>query len=61
MWIQAPDNWRSIAPVKDDAPDDFDEPIDFNDNGSANVSESIGNYLVQTYDQISEYDNEDDN
>lgn len=37
----------------------MDEPVDFNENGTANVPESVGESLVENYDQIETYNKED--
>lgn len=55
MWIKAPERWKAVSPVYDDAPGEF-EYVEFNESGSANVAESVGEYLINKYDEINEYE-----
>ena len=56
MWIKYPENHTQVdLSVLDDAPSD--ETIELNDNGSANVSKTVGEYLLSdAYDgTVSKY------
>lgn len=60
MWIKYPDNHTQVdLSVLDDAPSD--ETIELNENGSANVSKEVGEYLLSdAYDgNVTEYETED--
>jgi len=39
----------------------MDEPVSFNDNGTAQVSEDVGEQLIERLDDIERYDKETDN
>lgn len=59
VWIQAPKNYERIAPVKENTPKEFTDPVEFNDNSTANVPAVVAEYLVDEYPDVEFTENED--
>jgi hypothetical protein len=58
MWLNAPEKYVRIQPIDElDPPPEFDEPVEFTENGKANVPEPVAEFLIENYDDITE--NED--
>lgn len=66
-WIRAPENWRSVAQVHEDAPDEFDEPVHFDEDGWAELdNEDVAKFIDKAYPEVEFYEykkdyNEEDN
>lgn len=64
MWIKN-DNEATQSLYTEDITDEEDEPlmdspVEFNSNGTANISEELAEALVERYDEIRHYDADDD-
>ena len=51
MWIEIETNTKQLQIPE------LDEPVEFNSNGSAQVTENVGALLVDKFDEITEKDN----
>lgn len=61
-WITAPENYVRIQPLEDlDPPEEFDEAVEFTENGKANVSEPVAQFLIDNYSEIEASETSEDN
>lgn len=56
MWVRN----TNLATTKLYNEEILDEPVEFNENGTANVSKDVGVALVENYENIEKYEKEDD-